>query len=523
MFQKSTNMAEIDINDLFKPANLAKIQKELDQRQNERMEVFENQINTMDKPVLELIDEYNYMRIQGQTDQFYVKMMGLLDDGTIKPELARQIIENVHSQLPDLSSHVQQEIAQANLIILKEPRKVELHALSRKHGTFLSLYSFDTNDQSPFYDIEVLYKKVTSELQRIGHPWGYLHSSTFPGIVNPVSSTPETLDIVACQRIELWYEAFEAFRRFRDKLDKDDLADIKQYDIFLFPERVQTLDSSFMGRVWKMVVSNPTEWLRQKIFQNRLSIFIFQTVMCMGIMIIFSMWCGFDANMLKMFIYTLLSNALAHMVARLTQLVIDLKWSLPRVKIELSMFGSLGALLFTVWNVFPSLLPTQLQTLTYQDIYNLVCVLLNGAWGVGVAVINLGTGGTWQEVLIAMGWDTIVKTLRAACKSVLHTIISQRMLPLTGLLTVHATRYLCALMGWTNDDHQNKSKCEMFADSMSWVVKQTGLAILMWNLFCDLRLLWRLKYEKAVDWDLRKSIEGLSDLPGGSCLAIFTS
>ena len=221
-----------------KPGKFRVAAKKLAKLQSQVQNELEDKVANMDPKFLKVLDAYQRAKTQERPDKdFFLQLKRAVDENLISTVASKEIVAHVHRTIPTLSEVQKARLAQMNVCILTYPRMLQnfVHLVSCE--TFLSLYSFTSGDDGPYFDIAKLHRQISQHFKNAGQTWDINKTNYLP-IPNPVHipgqpNNPAALDFVAVTRIHVWYKAYKLLCNFRDSETNQKAAkELEAYDIF---------------------------------------------------------------------------------------------------------------------------------------------------------------------------------------------------------------------------------------------------------------------------------------------------
>ncbi len=461
------------------------------------IEGFENKITQLHPTLVQVMEDYNHAKIHHKLKpEIYIHIEDAVKAEALSESAAGEIVSHVHTMFPSLSERLQKSLQKIHVLIRVKPRPVISLAKSKQDDTFLSLFSFDVNDTGPHFPIQKVFEEVTKRLRAQDiMTWKNIGNMQVE-INNPFNTKPKRSNTLDLPRILTWHNCFQDMIRLRKNLSERDLEKLDQYDIYFYPEEVQALDTSWLGRAWQTVKST-TGWLVDTIVQNQFLVMILRNLMCVGITLLMARWLNLKidlrrviTNILFGFFYHSLWIVFRTYVKEIQDQVFHL----------LSGMGAFGRAIALFFQMMSSSLtgdiPISLQG--YGRIVQFMVQVVKhfGANFVVAFEVLLGWKSS-TDLLNSLGFVGISTMWESAVNFMydsLITMVNREMVGFSAAFAVHGTRFLCALLGWTSDQgSETRTYCETFSDAINYVFKATSLGYIIFDVYSDIRLLWQVR------------------------------
>lgn len=427
-----------------------------------------------------LMRAYNAARLRDTPipRSFYTNLNQAVKTGELSPEAALQLRAKVVSELSNLTGAVRAELAAINIAVEGQPRGAHRWSGKLRCNTALSLYTFDTNPEAPFFDVEPLFKLVNEQLMQSGHAWET--PENFPKLINPAyrpnTGIPEILDFSTASRIRLWHIGFKQYCAFFKTQPEAVQAQLRQVDDHLTVSSVQEWDNAYSESLWGKIQRHTKSVISFFNFgmQNRVILMIIKNVICTLFV------CVFLKSMVAPVLFPFLVELLlGHALSTIVRVLGE---SLGMVEISSSLnpllvFGSF------FWKVLKEFTPTKLPSAAAET----------GLWAkFGSSWVLAATEGLRKLV----GFETLTgKWLDVIDQiySLLGTLLGRDSGSISGLLTVIILQnpsFICRLFGLYSEGAE--ANCRVIADWVAYVINASSFVWLIWTIVAEIAVLWEL-------------------------------
>jgi hypothetical protein len=494
-------------------------------------------VDKLNPKIKHLLVEYSEIKKKGKVSRkFYNQLAKASRDKLISTQLERDITSELHASFPDIQDITRSFLIDHAMVILPHTRNVVQNGIptNLEKNTYVSLYTFSLSTKNTsFYNIQSLY----SHIQKVIKQDGQTVSTLSPNytLFNPVYvegdmfSGPSKLGVIDIQRIYTWFDAFSKFTKDKKKQSKQTQKELTNLDIFLYPEAVKYMDTSYWGLIWTKIPAFKSKAYKyfHKVNQYRFVFVFVKMIVCAMTIYILGNIFIIDPGALIHLFYSLIGSLITQVF---NYVFVTLRGYLDIILSVLNHFGPLGSFIAFFIKILAGVGGTRFDTAGP--------LLIGGSQSTKTKSSHKWSGpqqkkysGLYDylkytiEKYGAYQWlPYFMQFISSSVKSAIHsplqtlqqlyhawvntaaTIINSLTIEktLSALFSVNAILYICQFMGLKSKDPDNPSYCELITEAVSYVMTVTSMAYLYWEILVDIQTIVRFSGRSIQHADLKE-------------------